>query len=215
VSARALIGANGHPAFVMGSAVIGAGFVGYFHANVVGFTGPPFVLEAMALTGRRELRSYFSGQNIALAVIAVPLITAVSFALAAAIGKPGFGLLGTAIGFAALGAALALANIFTVVAPYPMEKRGGNPMRQAASGYTAYGALGVFGSVGGTAILVIPLIFAIVLSNSDQAAIRMPVLLACGAIYGFGLALAGVRIAAEAAGRRLPELAQIAIRSKL
>jgi hypothetical protein len=88
-------------------------------------------------------------------------------------------------------------------------------MRQAASGYTAYGALGVFGSVGGTAILVIPLIFAIVLSNSDPAAIRMPVLLACGAIYGFGLALAGVRIAAEAAGRRLPELAQIAIRSKL
>jgi len=215
VSARALIGANGHPAFVMGSAVIGAGFVGYFHANVVGFTGPPFVLEAMALTGRRELRSYFSGQNIALAVIAVPLITAVSFALAAAIGKPGFGLLGTAIGFAALGAALAVSNILTVLAPYPMEKRGGNPMRQAASGYTAYGALGVFGSVGGTAILVIPLIFAIVLSNSDPAAIRMPILLVCGAIYGFVLALAGVRIAAEAAERKMPELAQIAIRSKL
>jgi ABC-2 type transport system permease protein len=215
VSARALIGPNGHPAFVLGSAVIGAGFVGYFHANSAGFTGPPFVLEAMALTGRRELRSYFSGQNIALAVIAVPLITAVSFALAAAIGKPGFGLLGTAIGFAALGAALAVSNILTVLAPYPMEKRGGNPMRQAASGYTAYGALGVFGSVGGTAILVIPLIFAIVLSNSDPAAIRMPILLVCGAIYGFVLALAGVRIAAEAAERKMPELAQIAIRSKL
>jgi len=215
VSARALIGPDGHPAFVMGSAVIGAGFVGYFHANAAGYTGPPFVLEAMALTGRRELRAYFAGQNIALAVIAVPLVTAVSFGLAAVIGKPGFGLLGTAIGFAAIGAALALANIFTVVAPYPMEKRGGNPMRQAASGYTAYGALGVFGSVGGTAIAVIPLIFAIVLSNADPAAIRMPVLLVCGAVYGFALALAGVRIAAEAAERKMPELAQIAIRSKL
>ena len=135
VSARALLGPDGHPAFVLGSAVVGAGFVGYFHANSAGLTGPPFVLEAMALTGRRELRSYFSGQNIALAVIAVPLLTAVSFGLAAVIGKPGFGVLGTAMGFAALGAALAISNIFTVVAPYPMDKRAGNPMRQAAQGY--------------------------------------------------------------------------------
>ena len=215
VSARALLGPDGHPAFVLGSAVVGAGFVGYFHANSAGLTGPPFVLEAMALTGRRELRSYFSGQNIALAVIAVPLLTAVSFGLAAVIGKPGFGLLGTAMGFAALGAALAISNIFTVVAPYPMDKRAGNPMRQAAQGYSSYQFLAVFGSVGGTAIAVLPLIFATVLSNADPAAIRMPVLLLCGAAYGFVLALAGVRIAAVAAERRLPELAQIAIRSKL
>jgi hypothetical protein len=215
VSARALIGPDGHPAFVLGSAVIGAGFVGYFHANAAGFTGPPFALEAMALTGRRELRAYFSGQNIALAVIAVPLITAVSFGLAGVIGKPGFGELGTAVGFAAIGAALALANIFTVVAPYPMVKRGGNPMRQAAQGYSGFQALAVFGSVGGTALAVVPLIFAIVLSNSDPAAIRMPVLLVCGAVYGFVLALAGVDIAAGVAEHRLPDLAQIAIHSQL
>jgi hypothetical protein len=40
----------------------------------------------MALTRRRELRSYFSGQNIALAVIAVPLLTAVSGGLRAGTG---------------------------------------------------------------------------------------------------------------------------------
>jgi ABC-2 type transport system permease protein len=215
VSARALIGPDGHPAFVMGSAVVGAGFTGYFHANAAGYTGAPFALEAMALTGRRELRSYFSGQNIALAVIAVPLVTAVSFGLAAVIGKPGFGLLGTAIGLAALGAALALADILTVLAPYPMDKRGGNPMRQAAQGYSAYQFRALLGSVGGTAIAVVPLVFASVLSNTAPAVIRMPVLLVCGAGYGYALALAGVRIAAVAAEHRLPELAQIAIRSKL
>jgi ABC-2 type transport system permease protein len=215
VSARALIGPNGHPAFVLGSAVIGAGFVGYFHANAAGFAGPPFVLEAMALTGRRELRSYFAGQNIVLAVIAVPLVTAVSFGLAGLIGKPGFGVLGTAVGFAAVGAALALASILTAVAPYPMEKRGGNPMRQAAPGFSSYQFLAVFGSVAGTAVAVIPLIVAIVLSNGDPAAIRMPILLLCGAIYGFAAALAGVQIAAAAAEHRLPDIAQIAIRSKL
>jgi ABC-2 type transport system permease protein len=215
VSARAILGPDKHPAFVLGSAVVGAGFVGYFHANAAGFTGPPFVLEAMAMTGRRALRSYFSGQNIALAVIGVPLLTAVTFVLATVTGKLAFGLLGTALSLAALGAALAISNILTAVAPYPMDKRAGNPMRRAAQGYTAYQFLGVFGSVGGTAIAVLPLIFAIVLTNADPAAIRMPVLLLCGAGYGFVLALAGVRVAAVAAERRLPELAQTAIRSTL
>ena len=96
-----------------------------------------------------------------------------------------------------------------------MDKGAGNPMRQAAQGYSSYQFLAVFGSVGGTAIAVLPLIFATVLSNADPAAIRMPALLLCGAAYGFVLALAGVRIAAVAAERRLPELAQIAIHSKL
>jgi ABC-2 type transport system permease protein len=215
VSARAILGPHGHPAFVLGSAVIGAGFVGYFHANTVGLTGPPFVLEASALTGRRELRSYFSGQDIVLGVIAVPLLAAVSFGLAAVVGRPGFGFLGTAVGLAGLGAALALSNIFTVVIPYPMEKRAGNPIRQAAQGYTSYQFLAVFGSVGGTALLVSPVIIAAVLTSADPDSVRMPALLLFAAAYGLALAMAGTRIAAAAAEGRLPELCQIAIRSKL
>jgi ABC-2 type transport system permease protein len=215
VSARAVLGPGGHPAFVLGSAVIGAGFVGYFHANTVGLTGPPFVLEASALTGRRALRSYFSGQDIVLGVIAVPLLAAVSFGLAAAAGRPGFGFLGTAVGLAGLGAALALSNIFTVVIPYPMDKRPGNPLRQAAQGYASYQFLGVFGTVGGTALLASPVIIATVLTSTDPASVRMPALLLFAAAYGLALAVAGTRIAAAAAGGRLPELCQVAIRSKL
>ncbi len=215
VSARSILGPNGHPAFVLGSAVVGAGFVGYFHANTAGLTGPPFVVEAMALSGRRELRSYFAGQDIALAVIAVPLLTAVSFGLAVLAGKPGFGFLGTALALAGLGAALALSNIFSVVLPYPMDKRAGNPIRQAAQGYTAYGLLGILGCIGGTAVLVTPLIIATVLTSADPASVRMPLLLFCASAYGVVLAMLGTRIAAHAAEDRLPELSQVALRSKL
>jgi ABC-2 type transport system permease protein len=215
VSARAILGPNGHPAFVLGSAVVGAGFVGYFHANTAGLTGPPFVVEAMALSGRRELRSYFAGQDIALAVIAVPLLTTVSFGLAVLAGKPGFGFLGTAVALAGLGAALALSNIFSVVLPYPMDKRAGNPIRQAAQGYTAYGLLGILGCIGGTAVLVTPLIIATVLTSADPASVRMPLLLFCASAYGVVLAMLGTRIAAYAAEDRLPELSQVALRSKL
>jgi ABC-type branched-subunit amino acid transport system ATPase component len=215
VSARAILGPHGHPAFVLGSAVLGAGFVGYFHANTVGLTGPPFVLEAMALTGRRGLRSYFFGQNIVLGVIAVPLLAGVSFGLAAVVGRPGFGFLGTAVGLAGLGGALALSNIFTVVMAYPMDKRPGNPIRQPASGYTSYQFLAVFGSVGGTALAAAPVIIATVLTSADPASVRMPALLLFSTAYGLALAKAGPRIAAAAAEGRLPELCQVAIRSKL
>ena len=136
VSISSILGPVKHPAVLLASAVFGAAFVGIFHANSVGLTGPPFVFEALALTGRRGMRSYFSGQNIALGVIAVPLLTAISFGLAAAAGQLEYGFLGMAVGLAGLGAALAMSNIFTVVLPYPMDKRAGNPMRQAAQGYT-------------------------------------------------------------------------------
>ena len=215
VSARSLLGPDRHPALILASAVLGAGFVGYFHANTVGLTGPPFILEASALTGRRELRSYFAGQDIAVGVIAVPLLTAVSFGLAAVAGRPGFGFLGTAVGLAGLGAALALSNIFTVVIPYPMDKRPGNPLRQAAQGYASYQFLAVFGSVGGTALLASPVIIATVLTSADPASVRMPALLLFATAYGLALTIAGPRIAAAAAKRRLPELCQVAIRSKL
>jgi ABC-2 type transport system permease protein len=215
VSARALLGTDKHPGFVLGSAVIGAGFIGYFHANTAGLTGPPFVLEATALTGRRELRAYFSGQDIVFGVIAVPLLTAVSFGLAELAKNPGLGFLGTAVALAALGAALALSNIFSVVLPYPMEKRAGSPMLQAAQGSRGQQFVGVLGNVGGVAIAAIPVIVAVSLTSSDRAVIRMPVLIVCSAVYGFALAWAGVRIAAQAAEQRLPELTQIAIRSKL
>lgn len=57
--------------------------------------------------------------------------------------------------------------------------------------------------------------FGVVFTRSDPAAARMPVLVLCAAGYGIALAWIGVRIAARAAEHRLPELCQIAVRSKV
>jgi hypothetical protein len=54
-----------------------------------------------------------------------------------------------------------------------------------------------------------------VFTRSDPATVRMPVLVVCAAGYGLVLAWIGGRLAARAAERRLPELYQIAVRSKL
>lgn len=112
-----------------------------------------------------------------------------------------------------IGAALALSNVFTVTLPYPVARRTGSPMPQAAQGYASYGLGGVLGSLFGVAVLVTPVIVAGVLTNADQPAVRIPVLLVCSAAYGLALAWAGVQVAARAAEGKLPELCQIAVRS--
>ena len=135
---------------LLASAGFGAAFVGVFHANSIGMSGPGFGLEVMALTGRRALRAYFSGQNIALGMIAVPLLTLISFGLAAVARHPADGFLGMAVDLAGIGAGLALSNIFTVTLPYPVEKRAGSPTPRAVSGYMGQALGGTLGSLLGT-----------------------------------------------------------------
>ena len=212
VSASTIFGPHQHPAVVIGSAVTGAGFVGYFHANSVGLTGPPFVIEALALTSRRSLRAYFSGQNIALAVIAVPLLTAISFGLAAAVRHPAQAVPAIAVAMAGLGAALGLANILTVTFAYPMATRAGSPLRQAAQGYGSYTFGGMLASLAGVAVAVTP-VMLVAAVTSTAPAVRTPALIICSAAYGLALAWAGVQIAARQAEGRLPELCQIAVQS--
>jgi ABC-2 type transport system permease protein len=194
---------------------LGAAMTGVFHANSVGVTGPGFGSEAVALTSSRDLRAYFCGQNIALAVVGIPLLTLFSFVLMAIAGHPVEGFLALAVGLAALGAALGLSNIFSAAVPYPMERRIGSPVRRAAEGYVGQSLAGTFGTLLGVGVCVVPVVVAVGLTSSAATAVRIPVLLAGAAGYGIVLAWAGQRIAASAAESRLPELYQVAIRSTL
>ena len=214
VSASSLTGHNRHPAVILGSAVFGAAFVGIFRANSAGMTGPPFFLEATALSRSRDLRAYFSGQNLALCVIGAPLVVAVCFGLAAAAG-PGFGIEAGPIVLAGIGASLGLSNVFTAVLPYPMVKRAGFPILVNAQGYSAYRLGGVLGTLAGTAVAAIPVIIGVLQTATDSDAIRIGVLWPCAAVYGFALALAGVRLAAVTAADKMPELCQVAVRSEM
>jgi ABC-2 type transport system permease protein len=198
---------------LLSSAGIGAALLAIFHSNSAGMTGPAFVFEAMAMTSRRALRCYFSGQNLALSVIAVPLLTVISFGLAAVAGHPSAGFIAAAVDFAGIGASMALSNICTARLPYPTEKREGSPVRGAAGGYAGHALAATFGSLLGTAVAISPVAAAEVLISSGPAAVRIPVLLLGAAGYGIALAWAGVRIAARVAEPRLPELCQIAVHS--
>jgi ABC-2 type transport system permease protein len=194
---------------------LAAALMAALHANSIAMTGQDFSFESLALSGRRRLRAYFSGQDIALGMIAVPLLTVISFALAVVAKHPADGFLGLAVALAAIGAGLALSNVFTVAMPYPVEKRAGTPVPRPADGFMGHRILGTLGSLIGTGVLIIPVVLAVVFTRSDPAAVRMPVLVLCAAAYGLALAWAGVRVAAGLAEPRLPELGQLAARSQL
>jgi ABC-2 type transport system permease protein len=214
-SVGAVIAPKHHPAVTFLSAVLGAAFIGLFHANTVGSTGPSFVMEATALTDRNALRAYLSGQNVVLAVIGIPLLTVLTFGLGAAAGSAAFGFETMPVALAALGAALALSNILTVNGAYPMAKRVGTPIYTSAPGYGSSRVAATIGTLFGIPVLVAPVIVAAVLTAGSPLVIRAPVLTACAAAYGLALAWAGVGIAAATGEGKMPELCQVALASKV
>ncbi|MGH3192263.1 MAG: hypothetical protein ACRDPY_35535 [Streptosporangiaceae bacterium] len=200
---------------VLASATAGGVFVANFHANAIGMSGPGFGMEATALNGRGALRAYFSGQNIALGAIAVPLLTAVCFGLAAVGKHPVDGFAGMAVGLAGIGGGLALTNVLSVALPYPVEKRAGSPTPRPTSGHTGEAFAGFLVSLFGVGLAVTPVILAVVFTQSAPAAIRLPLLVLGAAAYGLALSWGGVRAAAILADQKLPELAQTAVQSTI
>ena len=197
------------------SGVFGGAFVGIFHANAIGLSGGAFGLEAMALNGRRSMQAYFSGQNLAFGVIAVPLLTAVSFGIAAVAKHPVDGFVGMAVDLVGIGAGLALANIFTAASPYPVEKRTGTPMPRPVDGYMGLSVGVTFGSLIAVLVAIVPVIVGVILTATAPTGVRMPLLVLCAAVYGLALTCAGVGIASQVAERKVPELYQIAVHTKL
>jgi ABC-2 type transport system permease protein len=212
-SSAALFGNQRQPGVLLLGAVLGAAFVGVFHANAIGVSGPAFIFEAMALNSRRALRDYLAGQNIVLAVIAAPLLVAVMLGLAELAGNMKYGLIGVAVVLAGLGAALGLTSILSVSAAFPARRRIGSPTLQPAEGYGAYGVASAFGNIIGVAAATTPVMIIGLDTASAPPAIRVPALLLGSAAYGLALAWAGVRVAAGEAEVKLPELCQTAIQS--
>lgn len=215
VSLSSLRGSNHPVTGILLGAGFGGAFTGMLHDNAFGLTGAPFYQDALALSGKRQLRAWFAGHDVVYAAFAVPLVIIVPLVLAIIAGHPGYGPLGMALGLAAIGAGLGVSNVFSAALPWPAEKRPGSPTPRPVSGYAGHTIGGRLGTLVGTAVCVSPMIAAIAATGSVTVAVRMPVLIAGGAVYGLLLAWAGVTIAGTVAQAKVPELFQLASRSRL
>jgi ABC-2 type transport system permease protein len=183
--------------------------------NSFGITGPAFYLDALALSSRRALRAWFAGQNAAVAIIGIPLVLIIPMVLAVISGHPLNGVLAIAVGLSATGAGLGISNVFSAALPYPMERRVGSPTPRQVEGYTMQALAGRLGSLIIVIMLEIPVIIGIAATGSVGDTVRLPALIGGGAVYGALLAWAGIAIGAATAQGKLPELYQLASRTKL
>jgi ABC-2 type transport system permease protein len=143
------------------------------------------------------------------------VILVVPVVLAVVSGHPVNGLLAIGLGLAATGAGLGIGDVFSSALPYPMERRAGTPLPRQADGFAIQSLGARLGGLVATGIVVIPVIVAIAATGSVADAVRIPVLIAGGAVYGALLAWAGIALGAGLADGKLPELFQLAARSKL
>jgi hypothetical protein len=88
-------------------------------------------------------------------------------------------------------------------------------MPQSAQGSGAHALGSNLGTLACVAVAAAPVIVAANLTSAGPAQVRVPVLLVCAAAFGLALAWTGVRIAARVAEGKLPELCQVAIRTRL
>ena len=88
-------------------------------------------------------------------------------------------------------------------------------MLVAVPGYAVQRIGGVLGTLAGTAVLAAPVIAGAVLAANGPDAIRIGVMLPGAAGYGFALAVAGVRLAAQVAESKMPEICQLALRTAM
>jgi ABC-2 type transport system permease protein len=200
---------------VLLSAGFGGAFTGILRGDAFGMSGPSFYLEALALSGRRGMRAWLAGRDAAIAVIAIPLVLVVPLVVAVISGHPVNGLLAMGVGLSATGAGLGISDVFSAALPYPVERRAGNPTPRQLDGYALPAVGARLGSLAAVAIAVVPAVVAIAATGSVTDAVRVPALIAGGAVYGGLLAWAGVAIGAAIAAGKLPELFQLASRSRL
>ena len=90
-----------------------------------------------------------------------------------------------------------------------------SPLPRQADGFAPQSLGARLGGLIATGIVVIPVIVAIGETGSMADAVRVPALIVGGAMYGALLAWAGIALGAGLAEARLPELYQLAARSKL
>ncbi|MFF4343572.1 transporter [Kitasatospora sp. NPDC001540] len=182
---------------------IGGMMLGLQSGNLFGMDGSGFWMVAATLGTRRDARDELRGRVLAIALYAVPVLLLFGPPVAALTGDwadlaPALGL-----ALAALGTALGLGCVLSVLAPYALPADG-NPMRNAAPGQNGAVMLNAFGSMVGVAVLCLPVgaLLGFLLLGHRPAWPLLP----AGALYGAGLALLGIRLASGRLLGRAPEI---------
>ncbi|MEU9475573.1 transporter [Streptomyces sp. NPDC048191] len=185
-------------------ACFAAGMLGIQMYNQFGQDTSAFWMVAMTVSSPRDAYAELRGRALALLLITLPYAALVTVTTTALLGS--WSRLPEVLGlsFALLGAMLATGAWTSARFPYSIPQEG---HKNVAPGQAGLAWISIFGGMVSAALLCSPVIaLTIWLHVSADGADWRWLLLPVGAVYGAGVTLMGLRLAAPRTAARLPEI---------
>ncbi|NED75683.1 transporter, partial [Streptomyces sp. SID9944] len=185
-------------------ACFAAGMLGIQMYNQFGQDTSAFWMVALTISTPRDAYVELRGRALALLTVTLPYATLVTVLTTALLG--GWARLPQVLGlsFGLLGAMLATGAWMSARFPYSIPQEG---YKNVAPGQAGLAWIAVFGGMLSAALLCSPVIALTIWSHVSASGESWSwVLLPVGALYGAGLTVLGLRLAAPRTAARLPEI---------
>lgn len=181
----------------IGPACLGAVMIGLQSSNSFGIDGRSLWMNSVVYGSGRAWRTDLAGRHLAVAVIAVPLLTVLVVVVALLAQDPLSALPAALTAWGVLGAALGVGALTSVLVPYTVPERL-NAFTGAAPGQGGIAfAASLLAMVGG-GLLALPIALPVVLGLTWVSALAVP--------YGLLVSWAGRHLAGDIGFRRYPEI---------
>lgn len=190
-------GDHAGPALVIGPVCLAAVMMGFHAANMFGIDGRSLWMNAVAFATERDVRTDLAGRHLAHAVIAVPLLTALSVLAAVTMDDHGLMIPATALAWGLLGVMLGVGAVVSVLIPYTYPERL-NAFTGAAPGQGGQAFAATFAAMAGAGVVGLPIIVPVLFGFTAWAVVAVP--------YGLAVAWGGRRLAASIGYRRIPDI---------
>ncbi|MGK5632585.1 transporter [Streptomyces sp. URMC 123] len=181
-----------------------AGLLGMQMYNQFGQDTSAFWMVSLTISSTRDAYLELCGRALALAVVAVPYVTLTVLGTAAFLGQWDAFPEALGLALALLGALTATGAIGSALFPYSIPQDSG--YKNVAPGQVSLAWTSILGGMVAGAALCLPLLGVTVWLHLADARNWLWVILPLGALYGWGLSLLGLRLAAPRTAARLPEI---------
>ncbi|MGW0059106.1 hypothetical protein ACWDTT_04140 [Streptosporangium sandarakinum] len=176
---------------------IGALMIALQSINLFGIDGRSLWMNSVAYGSARDWRTDIAGRHLAVATIAVPLLTVLAVVAALLAGELPWAVPAALTAWGVLGAGLGVGALTSVLIPYTVPERL-NAFTGAAPGQGGVAFAASFGGLIAGGVLSLPIVLPVLLASPWFCVLAVP--------YGLLVSWGGRRLAGGLAFGRYPEI---------
>ncbi|GGP94290.1 hypothetical protein [Streptosporangium pseudovulgare] len=176
---------------------IGALMIALQAVNIFGIDGRSLWMNSVAYGSARDWRTDIAGRHLAVATIAVPLLTVLAVVAALLAGELPWAVPAALTAWGVLGAGLGVGALTSVLIPYTVPERL-NAFTGAAPGQGGVAFAASFGGLIAGGVLSLPIVLPVLLGSPWFCVLAVP--------YGLLVSWGGRRLAGGLAFGRYPEI---------